>query len=156
MHPIRRQRLFLVIFIVVFAAIAVGLISYALRENINLFYAPSQIVAGEAPSEVRIRAGGMVVAGSVERASDSLFVRFLITDGPANIEVNFTGILPDLFTESEAAVVMGELDNNGIFQASEVLAKHDENYTPPEVQDAMDKAHKAANETVSEAHLNDS
>jgi cytochrome c-type biogenesis protein CcmE len=145
MHPVRRQRLVMVVFIVVAASIAVGLLSFALRENINLFYPPSKIVSGEAPTGVRIRAGGMVVKDSVERASDSLFVSFAVTDGPANITVHYTGILPDLFAEGEAAVVTGELDAQGIFQASEVLAKHDENYTPPEVaeamQDAMEEAH---------------
>ena len=145
MHPVRRQRLVMVVFIVIAASIAVGLLSFALRENINLFYPPSKIVNGEAPTGVRIRAGGMVVKDSVERASDSLFVSFAVTDGPANITVHYTGILPDLFAEGEAAVVTGELDEQGVFQASEVLAKHDENYTPPEVaeamQDAMEEAH---------------
>jgi cytochrome c-type biogenesis protein CcmE len=144
MHPIRRQRLFMVIFIVVVASVAVGLLSYALRENINLFYAPSDIVSGQAPVDVHIRAGGMVVDGSLERADDSLFARFLITDGEANVEVHYTGILPDLFAEGEAAVATGELAENGVFMASEVLAKHDENYTPPEVADAMDAAHQRA------------
>ena len=142
MHPIRKQRLIVVIFIVLAASVAVGLVSYALRENINLFYPPSKIVSGEAPVGVRIRAGGMVVEDSVKRASDSLFASFAITDGSANVTVHYTGILPDLFAEGEAAVVTGELDNNGVFQASEVLAKHDENYTPPEVAEAMEEAHR--------------
>lgn len=144
MHPIRRQRLFMVIFIVVVASVAVGLLSYALRENINLFYQPSDIVSGEAPKGVRIRAGGMVVDGSVVRADDSLLTHFQITDGEAQINVQYTGILPDLFAEGEAAVVTGELDDKGMFIASEVLAKHDENYTPPEVADAMQEAHDRA------------
>ena len=142
MHPVRKQRLIVVTFIVLAASVAVGLVSYALRENINLFYPPSKIVDGEAPVGVRIRAGGMVVAGSVKRANDSLFASFAITDGPANVTVHYTGILPDLFAEGEAAVVTGELDSNGFFQASEVLAKHDENYTPPEVAEAMEEAHQ--------------
>ncbi|WP_461482133.1 cytochrome c maturation protein CcmE [Porticoccus sp.] len=144
MHPVRRQRLFLVIFIIAVASVAVGLMSFALRENINLFYPPANIVSGEAPKGVRIRAGGMVVDGSIKRADDSLFVSFLITDGEADVEVHYTGILPDLFAESQAAVVMGELNGDGVFLASEVLAKHDENYTPPEVADAMDAAHQRA------------
>ncbi len=134
----------MVIFIVVVASVAVGLLSFALKENINLFYPPSDIVSGEAPEGVRIRAGGMVVTDSVIRAEDSLFTRFKITDGEAQVEVHYTGILPDLFAENEAAVVTGELDSNGIFLASEVLAKHDENYTPPEVADAMEAAHQRA------------
>lgn len=144
MHPIRRQRLFMVIFIVVVASIAVGLLTVALRDNINLFYPPADIVSGEAPQGVRIRAGGMVVANSVVRAEDSLFTQFQITDGLAQVEVHYTGIFPDLFAENEAAVVTGELNDQGIFIASEVLAKHDENYTPPEVAEAMDTAHERA------------
>ena len=150
MHPIRRQRLVMVIFIVVAASIAVGLMSFALRENINLFYPPTKIASGEAPKDVRIRAGGMVVDGSMKRADDSLFVSFLITDGEADVEVHYTGILPDLFAEGEAAVVTGELNADGVFMASEVLAKHDENYTPPEVADAMDAAHQRAQQSSGE------
>lgn len=144
MHPVRRQRLFLVISIVAVASLAVGLLSYALRENINLFYPPAEIAAGGAPRNTAIRAGGMVVAGSIERARDSLAVSFLITDGAANLEVQYSGILPDLFAEGEAAVVTGELNDQGVFEASRVLAKHDENYTPPEVADAMQAAHERA------------
>lgn len=140
MHPVRKQRLLLVLFIVAMASIAAALLGYALRENINLFYTPAKIAAGEAPSGTTIRAGGMVVDGSIRRASDSLFVSFLVTDGAANLEIHYSGILPDLFTEGEAAVVTGELDEHGVFQASQVLAKHDENYTPPEVADAMQEA----------------
>ena len=141
MHPIRRQRLIAVIFIVVAASIAAGLLAYALRENINLFYAPAQIVSGEAPTGVRIRVGGMVVPGSVSRSQESLEARFAVTDGKGQVEVTYTGILPDLFGENEAAVASGVLREDGLFEASEVLAKHDENYTPPEVADAMNKAH---------------
>lgn len=140
MHPIRRQRLVAVLFIVIAASAAVALVTYALRQNINLFYAPSQVAAGEAPEGARIRIGGMVVKGSLQRAEDSLTSRFELTDGPAQIEVMYTGILPDLFSEGEAAVATGKLLADGTFDASEVLAKHDENYTPPEVADAMEKA----------------
>ncbi len=143
MKPIRRQRLVMVIFVVLAASAAVALLSYALRENINLFYPPSKIVSGEAPQGVRIRAGGMVVRNSIERADDSLFVSFRVTDGAADVEIHYTGILPDLFGEGEAAVVTGELDQNGVFQASEVLAKHDAKYTPPEVAEAMQDAYEA-------------
>lgn len=140
MHPVRKQRLIMVLFIVVFASLAVGLITYALRENINLFYPPSKIVTGEAPVEKRIRAGGCVLPGEVKRASDSLDVSFLITDGAASVEVQYTGILPDLFSEGEAVVVNGMLNGDGVFMATEVLAKHDETYTPPEVAEAMANA----------------
>lgn len=146
MHPIRRQRLIAVVFIVVLATVAVGLLTYALRQNINLFYTPSQVVGGEAPEGTRIRVGGMVVAGSVARVPDSLETRFRVTDGAGEVAIAYTGILPDLFAENEAAVATGELRGDGIFAASEVLAKHDENYTPPEVADAMNKAMEKAHE----------
>ncbi len=140
MHPLRKQRLIIVLFIVFGAAVAVGLISFALRENINLFYPPSDIAAGKAPIDKQIRAGGMVLEGSVKRDPNSLRVEFVVTDYAANIPVVYTGILPDLFSEGDGIVATGKLDNNGVFQANEVLAKHDENYMPPEVQDAVDKA----------------
>ncbi|MFA5547098.1 MAG: cytochrome c maturation protein CcmE [Porticoccaceae bacterium] len=146
MHPIRRQRLIAVAFIVILATAAVGLLTYALRQNINLFYTPSQIVAGEAPEGTRIRVGGMVVAGSVTRVPDSLDTVFKVTDGAGEVAIAYTGILPDLFAENEAAVATGELRDDGTFAASEVLAKHDENYTPPEVADAMNKAMEKARE----------
>ncbi len=146
MHPVRRQRLIAVVFIVIAASAAVALLTYALRQNINLFYAPSQVAAGEAPEGTRIRVGGMVVDDSLDRSRDSLESSFRLTDGPAQVSVTYTGILPDLFAEGEAAVATGELRPDGVFSATEVLAKHDENYTPPEVADAMqkamDKAHK--------------
>ncbi len=137
MHPIRKQRLIMVLFIVAFASVAIGLMSYALRENINLFYPPSKIVAGEAPIDKRIRAGGCVLPGSVKRATDSLDVEFLVTDGAAELQVHYSGILPDLFSEGEAIVANGRLDGDGVFRATEVLAKHDENYTPPEVAESV-------------------
>ena len=137
MHPLRKQRLIIVLFIVIFSSVAVGLMAYALRENINLFYPPSKIASGDVPHNTRIRAGGCVKPGSVARASDSLQVSFFITDGVAEVPVTYSGLLPDLFAEGEAAVVNGTLDESGVFQATEVLAKHDENYMPPEVAEAM-------------------
>ncbi|HSC66872.1 MAG TPA: cytochrome c maturation protein CcmE [Cellvibrio sp.] len=137
MHPLRKQRLMIVVFIVVFSSVAVGLMAYALRENINLFYPPSKIAAGDVPHNTRIRAGGCVKPGSVQRANDSLEIHFLITDGTSDVKVNFNGILPDLFAEGEAAVINGIVTESGELNASEVLAKHDENYVPPEVADAM-------------------
>lgn len=140
MNPVRRQRLFLVLFIVAFSSVAVLLITYALRENINLFYPPSKIVAGEAPIDRTIRAGGCVIAGTVVRSVESLDMSFGITDGIANMQVNYTGILPNLFAEGEAVVVNGKVDKTGQFNATEVLAKHDETYMPPEVAEAMKQA----------------
>ncbi|MBB3046214.1 cytochrome c-type biogenesis protein CcmE [Litorivivens lipolytica] len=140
MHPLRRQRLAIVLLIIAGTAAAAALLGYALRENINLFYPPSDIVAGKAPVGRDIRAGGMVLEGSVKRASDSLQVSFIVTDYQANVPVTYTGILPDLFSEGEGVVVLGQLDAEGLFHADQVLAKHDENYMPPEVTDALEKA----------------
>lgn len=137
MHPVRKQRLLLVIFGVTFSSIAIGLIVYAMRANINLFYPPSKIAAGEAPQNRTIRGGGCVKPGSIVRAKDSLDISFILTDGTADVPVVFSGILPDLFAEGEAAVVNGMINDKGIFRAEQVLAKHDENYTPPEVAEGM-------------------
>ena len=141
MHPERRKRLTLVLFLVGVSSIAIGLIVFALRDNISLFYAPTAIASGEAPEGVRIRAGGMVVPDSVRRDPESLAVIFRITDGEEEVEVEYTGILPDLFAENEAAVVTGTLDERRRFTATEVLAKHDETYMPVEVEEAMQQAH---------------
>lgn len=143
MHPVRKQRLIMAIFIVVFATIAVGLISFALRENINFFYPPSKIAKGEVPEGATIRAGGCVVPGSIERSKLDLGVKFLLTDGEADLAVRYTGILPDLFKEGEAAVVNGKMQGD-VFAATQVLAKHDENYTPPEVAEAVAMANASA------------
>ena len=117
-----------------------GLTSYALRGNINLFYSPSEVAAGEAPTDRSIRVGGMVVEGSVARARDKLETRFIVTDFASSVTVTYDGILPDLFAEGEGVVATGILGANGVVTASEVLAKHDENYMPPEVADALEKA----------------
>lgn len=137
MHPLRKQRLLTVIFIVIASSVAVGLMLYAARESINLFYPPSKIVSGEAPVNRTIKAGGCVVPGSVERSETTLEVRFSITDGIASIPVSYTGILPDLFGEGEAAVVDGKMNGSGVMMATRVLAKHDENYTPSEVSESL-------------------
>ncbi|GAB3308239.1 cytochrome c maturation protein CcmE [Haliea atlantica] len=138
MHPVRRQRLFLVLFIVLVSTVAISLVAYALRGNINLFYPPVEVAQGKAPVGQKIRVGGMVVEGSVQRSSDSLEVRFEVTDYEATVPVVYTGILPDLFDEGQGAVAAGKLDEQGVLQASEVLAKHDENYMPPEVAEALE------------------
>jgi len=140
MHPVRKQRLFLVLFIVAVSSLGVGLTVFAMRENMNFFYPPSKILAGEAPQGRSIRAGGCVVPGTVVRSDDSLDVRFDVTDGIGQISVVFDEILPDLFAEGEAVVLTGMLDQQGVFVASKVLAKHDENYTPNEVADTLNYA----------------
>ncbi len=142
MTPKRKQRLIIVLFIVVGVSVAVGLTMFALSQNINLFYSPTQIAAGEAPQDTRIRAGGMVVDGSVQRDPNSLFVRFDITDYDKTVTVEYTGILPDLFREGQGIVAQGSLNDKGVLNAVEVLAKHDENYMPPEVAEALEKAGK--------------
>ena len=141
MHPIRKQRLQIVVLIVIASSLAAGLIVYMLGQNANYFFTPSQVLQGEAPKNITIRAGGMVVDGSIERSSDSLDVSFLVTDGLADLKIYYSGILPDLFAEGEAAIATGKLDGDEVLQASQVLAKHDENYTPPEVADAMKQAY---------------
>jgi cytochrome c-type biogenesis protein CcmE len=140
MHPIRKKRLTIVLFLMAGLAVAVGLTTYALRQNINLFYDPTQIAAGEAPADVRIRAGGMVEEGSVLRDTESLKVAFKVTDFTESVTVEYVGILPDLFAEGQGIVAMGRLNSEGVFVADQVLAKHDENYMPPEVADALAKA----------------
>ena len=118
--------------------IATGLALLALRENINLFFSPSQIVDGTAPSNTTIRLGGMVVAGSIQRG-DNLGVTFVLTDLAEQVTVAYEGILPDLFREGQGIVTQGKLDSTGRFLAAQVLAKHDETYMPPEVNDALRK-----------------
>jgi len=155
MHPIRKQRLQLVMLIVVAASIAAGLIAYMLGQNANYFYTPSQVVRGDAPMGISLRAGGMVVENSVVRSADSLEVSFRVTDGLENLEITYSGILPDLFAEGEAAIATGKVDSNRILRATQVLAKHDENYTPPEVADAISKAYqlKQQNQSPSQGSL---
>jgi cytochrome c-type biogenesis protein CcmE len=140
MHPVRKQRLYLVLFVALFSSVATGLIIYAMRGNINLFYPPAEVVAGKAPVGRPIRVGGMVVKGSVQRAADSLQVNFQLTDFQSSVPVVYTGILPDLFGEGQGAVASGTLNDEGVLEATEILAKHDENYMPPEVADALKKS----------------
>jgi len=123
---------------VVGCTIATGLTLLALRENINLFFSPSQIVEGTAPSNTTIRLGGMVVAGSVQRG-DNLGVTFVLTDLAEQVTVTYEGILPDLFREGQGIVTQGKLDSTGRFVAEQVLAKLNETYMPPEVNDALRK-----------------
>ncbi|TVZ39104.1 cytochrome c-type biogenesis protein CcmE [Alteromonadaceae bacterium 2753L.S.0a.02] len=137
MHPKRKQRLILVLFVVAVSTVGIGLTLFALNENINLFYPPTAIVKGEAPQGKTIRAGGCVVPGTVIRAKDSLEISFDVTDGVSKMAVVYDGILPDLFEEGEAVVLTGELNHGGTFAATKVLAKHDESYTPPEVADTV-------------------
>ena len=142
MTPLRRQRFILVGLLVLGVSVALGLALLALRENINLFFSPTQVKAGEAPQQASFRLGGMVVEGSVRRPDADLSVEFVLTDTVEQVTVTYKGILPDLFREGQGIVTQGMLNNNGIFEAKQVLAKHDENYMPPEVADALKKAKK--------------
>lgn len=137
MHPIRKKRLFIIMIIAIILSTSIGLIMYALQQNINLFYSPSQIVLGEAPRNTSIRAGGMVVKGSVKRYSENLSVSFDVTDFQHKVTIKYKGILPDLFREGQGVVAQGKLNDQGVFEASQVLAKHDEQYMPPEVTEAL-------------------
>ncbi len=137
MTPKRKKRLIIILSIVFGAGLAVGLTMFALSKNINLFYSTTQVADGEAPVGTRMRVGGMVVKGSVQRSPDSLRVQFDLTDYGKPVTVVFTGILPDLFREEQGILAQGKMDKHGVFQADEVLAKHDENYMPPEIAESM-------------------
>lgn len=138
MHPVRKQRLMIVLFVVLFSSAAIGLVVYGLSGNINLFFPPVEVAAGKAPVGQSIRVGGMVVEGSVKRSTDTLEISFELTDYQASVPVIYEGILPDLFDEGQGAVAAGKLNEEGVLVATEVLAKHDENYMPPEVAEALE------------------
>ena len=143
MNPKRRNRLILIALLVMGVGISTSLALVALRENINLFFSPTQIANGEAPLDRMMRIGGLVVEGSVERDPESLQISFDLTDGANAVTVLYTGILPDLFREGQGIVAMGRLQPDNNVLADEVLAKHDETYMPPEVAEALKKAEGA-------------
>ena len=121
-------------------AVAAALVLNAFQGNVVFFFSPSQVAAKEAPLEKTFRVGGMVEKGSFKRQADGLTVTFVVTDTAKSIPVTYTGILPDLFKEGKGVVAQGRLGPDGVFQAGEVLAKHDENYMPPEAAHALSKA----------------
>ncbi|URQ68596.1 cytochrome c maturation protein CcmE [SAR86 cluster bacterium] len=133
MNPLRKQRLYALIAVLIGSLLATWLVVSALSENMNLFYSPTEILGVDIDENVVIRAGGMVKQGSIEKSKDSLNVRFTVTDYQNELIINYEGILPDLFDENAGVVVRGNLKTDGTFKAIEVLAKHDENYMPPEV-----------------------
>lgn len=151
MHPLRKKRLQLILFLVIGVSTAVGLLAYSLRQDINLFITPTQVIDGEVQIGQTVRLGGLVVAGSVNRGKDDLRVQFLLTDGIAEVPVFYDGILPDLFREGQGVVALGKIDANKSMQAEQVLAKHDEKYTPPEVKNALEKAHQSGLEKLKSA-----
>ena len=149
MNPRRKSRLSIIILVLAGVVIATTLVLYALRQNSDLFYTPSEVVYGKEDKadlkpEVgqRIRVGGMVVAGTVQRDPKSLKVRFDLNDIGPSISVEYEGILPDLFREGQGIVAQGVLKEPTLLEATEVLAKHDENYVPPDLEKQMQKVHK--------------
>jgi len=131
-------------------AIATYLVASAFRNNLVFFFSPTQVAAKEAPINRTFRVGGLVQGGTLQRDKDGLTVRFVVTDTAANVPVVYKGILPDLFKEGRGCVAQGRLESDGVFHADQVLAKHDENYMPPEAGQAIDKAKmaKEASKTV--------
>ena len=140
MKPHRQKKLSMILFIAAGLSVSVGLILYAMSQNINLFYTPTQVAQGEVRAGQRIRIGGMVKEGSLVSANDSLQVRFETTDYVHAVPIEYEGILPDLFREGQGIVAEGSVDASGVFHASRVLAKHDENYMSQEVKAALDAA----------------
>ena len=138
MNPIRKQRIYALIAILAGSILAVGLVISALLKNLNLFYSPTDLLNNNLSSDTLIRAGGMVREGSIKRSDDSLNIEFTVTDFENDLVINYSGILPDLFSEKAGVVVQGYLESKGTFRAVEVLAKHDENYMPPEVAKLME------------------
>jgi cytochrome c-type biogenesis protein CcmE len=141
MTPRRKKRLYLVLLMVIGIAAATGLAITAFDENLMFYYPPSEVVAGKAPVDHPFRMGGLVTPGSVKRQADGLTVQFDLTDNKDTVTVRYTGILPDLFREGQGIISKGRLRPDGVFVADEVLAKHDENYMPPEVADSLKTAH---------------
>ncbi|MBT3724591.1 MAG: cytochrome c maturation protein CcmE [Gammaproteobacteria bacterium] len=141
MTPARKKRLSLIVLMVVGVSVGVGFALNALNENIMFFFSPADIQAGKAPENKDFRVGGVVVEGTVARPGEGLTVEFDLTDNDSIVKVKYTGILPDLFREGQGIIANGRLNSSGEFIAAEVLAKHDENYMPPEVAESMSEAY---------------
>jgi len=139
----RHKRIAFILVGLVGISIAAFLVTSAFRNNLVFFFSPTQVIAKEAPVNRTFRVGGLVQDGTVQREKDGLTVRFVVTDTTASIPVVYKGILPDLFKEGKGCVAQGKLDDKGVFHADQVLAKHDENYMPPEAGAAIDKAKHA-------------
>ena len=144
MNPVRKKRIILIGLMVAGVGIAVGFALNAFNQNLMFFYSPTEVLAGDAPKDHTFRLGGLVTAGSVERLPNGLTTRFDVTDNQETVTVVYTGILPDLFREGQGIVAHGKLDDSGAFVADEVLAKHDENYMPPEVAASLKESHDRA------------
>lgn len=144
----RKKRLMFIVGGLALVGAAVGLVLFALKNNVSLYFTPTQVYNKEAPQNRNFRIGGLVEKGSLERDKDGLTVHFLITDTTNTMKVVYVGILPDLFKEGKGVVAEGKLEDGNVFHASEVLAKHDENYMPPEAADAIKKAKAAQAEAA--------
>ncbi len=143
MKPRQKRALYIVIAITA-VGLAVGLVLNALKDNVSLYFTPTQVYNKEAPLDRSFRIGGLVEEGSIQRENDGLTVHFMITDMKQKLPVVYKGILPDLFKEGKGVVAQGKMEADGIMHAAEVLAKHDENYMPPEAADALKKAGAAS------------
>jgi cytochrome c-type biogenesis protein CcmE len=139
----RHRKLALIVLVVAVLGIAVALVLNAFNSNLVFFFSPTQVANGEAPTSRAFRIGGLVEAGSIRREADGLTTRFVVTDTAKSMPVTYTGILPDLFKEGKGVVAEGRLGADGLFAATQVLAKHDENYMPPEAASAIEQAQKA-------------
>lgn len=139
MHPLRKQRLIAIVALLVGLGVATTFTLAALNENLDHFYSPTEVNEGKVVEGKRFRLGGVVLEDSTERSPESLEVSFVVTDRMENTPVRFSGILPDLYKEGQSVIATGSLEN-GVFKATQVLAKHDETYMPPEVADAIAKA----------------
>ncbi|HMM46514.1 MAG TPA: cytochrome c maturation protein CcmE [Thiobacillaceae bacterium] len=146
----RHRKLALIVLVVALLGGAVALVLNAFQSNLVFFFSPTQVANGEAPTSRAFRIGGLVEAGSIKREADGLTTRFVVTDTARSMPVTYTGILPDLFKEGKGVVAEGRLGADGLFTATQVLAKHDENYMPPEAADAIEQAQKAQQTTVVE------
>ena len=143
MTPKQKTRLIFVCLLAVAVSVATALMLYGFDQNLLYFYSPSQVKAGEPPANRIFRVGGLVVDDSVQYEADGMTVHFVLTDTAQKVKVTYKGILPDLFREGQGIVAQGELNRDGVFVAEEVLAKHDENYMPPEVAEALQTANRA-------------
>ncbi len=139
----RHKKLIIIVMSVAALGLSATLVLDAFQSNLVFFFSPSQVAANEAPRGKSFRIGGLVEEGSVKRQSDGITVSFVVTDTAKVIPVVYTGILPDLFKEGKGVVAQGKLSSDGVFRADEVLAKHDENYMPPEAADALEQASKS-------------
>jgi cytochrome c-type biogenesis protein CcmE len=144
----RHRKLALIVLVVAALGVAAALVLNAFNSNLVFFFSPTQVANGEAPTSRAFRIGGLVEEGSIKRQADGLTVNFVVTHTAKSIPVTYTGILPDLFKEGKGVVAEGKLGSDGLFIATQVLAKHDENYMPPEAASALEQAQKAQKTVV--------